>query len=90
LVSIAVSDPFFTLNGKSLIGLSKEEVLAFFTEKGIEISNEEDLSDDENPDLELLESEDLGFMIWFADGEAIEIQILPDVEEDGETIKWPA
>jgi hypothetical protein len=89
LVSIAVSDPFFTLHGKSLIGLNKEDVLAFFEEKGIEISNEEDLSDEENPDLELLESEELGFMIWFAEGEAIEMQILPDVEEDGETIKWP-
>jgi hypothetical protein len=29
-------------------------------------------------------------MIWFENDEAIEIQILPDVEEDGETLIWPA
>jgi hypothetical protein len=28
-------------------------------------------------------------MVWFADDEVIEIQILPDVEEDGETLIWP-
>ncbi|MBK9735470.1 MAG: hypothetical protein IPO92_11040 [Saprospiraceae bacterium] len=89
LVSIAISDPFFTLNGHSVIGMERDEVMSLFDKMGIEISNEEDLSDDENPDLELVESEELGLMVWFSDGEAIEMQILPDVEEDGETIKWP-
>jgi hypothetical protein len=89
LVSIAVSDPYFTFHGKSLVGMGKKELLALLDKLGIEISNEEDLSDEENPDLELIESEDAGFMIWFADHEVIEIQILPDVEEDGETLKWP-
>ncbi len=90
LVSIAVSDPFFTLNGNSVIGMEKDEVMTLFDKMGIEISNEEDLSDEENPDLQLVESEELGLMVWFSDGEAIEMQILPDVEEDGETIVWPS
>ncbi|MFZ1750241.1 MAG: hypothetical protein WAU01_08625 [Saprospiraceae bacterium] len=89
LVSIAVSDPYFTFHGKNIVGMDKQETLDLLTNLGIEISNEEDLSDDENPNLELIESEDAGLMIWFADEEVIEIQILPDVEEDGETLIWP-
>ena len=89
LVSIAVSDPYFTFHGKNIIGMDKQETLDLLSNLGIEISNEEDLSDDENPNLELIESEDAGLMVWFADDEVIEIQILPDVEEDGETLIWP-
>ncbi|MBP6234993.1 MAG: hypothetical protein KA270_00080 [Saprospiraceae bacterium] len=89
LVSIAVSDPYFTFHGKNIIGMDKQETLDLLSDLGIEISNEEDLSDDENPNLELIESEDAGLMVWFADDEVIEIQILPDVEEDGETLIWP-
>jgi len=89
LVSIAVSDPYFTFHGKNIIGMEKQETLDLLDTLGIEISNEEDLSDAENPNLELIEAEDAGLMIWFADEEVIEIQILPDVEEDGETLIWP-
>lgn len=89
LVSIAVSDPYFIFHGKNIIGMDKQETLDLLSNLGIEISNEEDLSDDENPNLELIESEDAGLMVWFADDEVIEIQILPDVEEDGETLIWP-
>lgn len=55
----------------------------------IEISNVEDLSDEETPDLELVESDEAGLMVWFENEEAIEMQILPDVEDDGETLIWP-
>ena len=51
LVSIAISDPFFTLHGKSVIGMEKQELLDYFEELEIEISNVEDLSDEENPSL---------------------------------------
>lgn len=90
LVSIAVSDPFFTFHGKSIVGMEKQEVLDLFAEHTIEISNVEDVSDEENPDLELIESDDEGMMVWFENDEVIEVQILPDVEEDGETLVWPA
>jgi len=90
LVSIAVSDPFFTFHGKSIVGMEKQEVLDLFAEHTIEISNVEDVSDEENPDLELIESDDEGIMVWFENDEVIEVQILPDVEEDGETLIWPA
>jgi hypothetical protein len=90
LVSIAVSDPFFTLWDKSIVGADKLDVLAMIESKGYSVTHEEDLSDEETLDLKLFEYEDLGMMIWFAGDETIEIQILPDVEDDGESIKWPA
>lgn len=89
LVSIAISDPYFTFHGESLIGMSREKVMDFVKKHDIEISGVEDLSDDENPELELVESEEMGLMFWFDGDIAIEMQILPDVEDDGETIKWP-
>ncbi len=90
LVSIAVSDPYFTYNGVSIVGMDKQDVMDMLEKNNIEISGMEDVSDEENPNLELVESDEEGLMIWFENDEAIEIQILPDVEEDGETLIWPA
>lgn len=90
MVSVAVSDPFFTFHGKSIVGMDKQDVMDLLEQNNIEISSIEDVSDEENPDLELIESENDGLMIWLEDGEVIEMQILPDVEEDGETVIWPA
>ncbi len=89
LVSIAVSDSFFTLYDTPLVGMQKPDLLEFMEKHSIEITGLEDVSDDENPDLELIECDDEGFMIWLEDDEVIEIQILPDVEDDGETLRWP-
>jgi hypothetical protein len=89
LVSISASDPYYTLHGKPVVGMPLEEFEEFFENLGIEISNSEDLSDEENPDFYMLESEDVGLLVWFDEGHAVEFQILPDVAEDGETIIWP-
>jgi len=89
LVSISGSDEHFTLHGKSIIGLDQDEFEKMLEDLGIEVTNVEDLSDDDNPNFLLLESEDLGLLVWFEEGEAIEFQILPDVHEDEETIIWP-
>lgn len=89
LVSIAVSDPYFTFHGASIVGMEKQAVMDLLESHKIEISNVEDVSDEENPSLELIESDDAGIMIWFENDEVIEVQILPDVEEDGETLVWP-
>ena len=89
LVSIAVSDPYFTLFGEHIIDMSKQEALDILEKNNIVITHVEDVSDDENPDIILMEAEDSGFMIWFQNDTAIEIQFLPDVEDDGETLIWP-
>ena len=85
-----MSDPYFTYNGVSIVGMDKQDVMDMLEKNNIEISGMEDVSDEENPNLELVESDEEGLMIWFENDEAIEIQILPDVEEDGETLIWPA
>jgi hypothetical protein len=90
LVSISASDPAYILHGRPVVGMQLEEFEEFFENLGIEISNSEDLSDEDNPDFYLLESEDVGLLVWFDEGAAVEFQILPDVAEDGETIIWPA
>ncbi|MFN8337660.1 MAG: hypothetical protein U0T36_01455 [Saprospiraceae bacterium] len=90
MVSIAVSDPFFTFHGKSIVGMDKQDVMDLLEKHNIEISSIEDVSDEENPGLELIESENDGLMIWLEDDTVIEMQILPDVEDDGETLIWPA
>lgn len=89
LVSIAVSDPYFTLFGEHIIDMEKEDALKVLEKNNIVITHIEDVSDDENPDLILMESEESGMMIWFQDDMAIEIQFLPGVEDDGETLIWP-
>jgi hypothetical protein len=89
-VSIAVSDPFFTLFGEQIIGSPKDKVIALLSSKGYEVTATEDLPDEEIVDLKLYEFEELGMMLWSTGEEVIELQILPDVEEDGETIKWPS
>ncbi|MFZ1704091.1 MAG: hypothetical protein WAT79_07070 [Saprospiraceae bacterium] len=89
LVSISASDAHYTLHGRSIVGCPLEEFEEFFENLGIEISHSEDLSDEETPNFILLESEDVGLLVWFDEGEAVEFQILPDVDEDGETIIWP-
>jgi hypothetical protein len=90
VVSIAVSDPFFTLFGEQIIGNDKSKVLALLSAKGYEVTATEDLPDEEIADLKLYEFEDLGMMLWATGDEVIELQILPDVEEDGESIIWPS
>ena len=70
VVSIAVSDPYFTLNGQSVIGMKKDKVKQLLKDANIEISNEEDISDEDNPDMQLIESEDAGLIVWFDEGEA--------------------
>ncbi|MBK6362340.1 MAG: hypothetical protein IPL63_08125 [Saprospiraceae bacterium] len=89
LVSISGSDAFYTLHGRSVVGIPLDEFEDFFENLGIEITNSEDLSDEDNPNFYLIESEDIGLLVWFDEGEAVEFQILPDVAEDGETIMWP-
>jgi hypothetical protein len=89
LVSLSCSDPHYTLHGRSIVGIDQDEFEDFLENLGIEISNVEDISDEDDTDFVLLESEETGLLVWFENGESVEFQILPDVEEDGETIIWP-
>jgi hypothetical protein len=89
LVSVAISDGHYTLFGDSVVGKDVGEVLDILNKHKVEITDRVDVSDDETEDMEIIESENEGLMIWIMDGKAIEIQIVPEVEEDGSTLIWP-
>lgn len=90
LVSIAISDGYYTLFGDSVVGKDAQEVMDMLAKHKVEITDRVDVSDDDTEDMEIIESENEGLMIWLMDGKAIEIQIVPEVDEDGATLKWPA
>lgn len=90
LVSIALSDEHYTLFGDPIVGKTGDEVLDILKKHKVEITDRVDVSDEESPDMEVIESENEGMIIWVMDGEAIEIQIVPEVDEDGSTLIWPA
>jgi hypothetical protein len=89
LVSISVSDPYFHFFGQSVVGMRREDALKFLADQNIETSSFEDVSDEDSSDLQKLESDESGLIVWFEDGFVTELQIFPDVEDDGETYKWP-
>lgn len=89
LVSISVSDPFFHIFGKALVGMRREDALKFLADHNIETSSFEDVSDEDSSDLQKLESDESGLIVWFEDGTVTELQIFPDVDDDGETYIWP-
>jgi hypothetical protein len=89
LVSIAISDAHYTLFGDPIVGKPLYEVLDILKKHKVEITDRVDASDAETPDMEIIESENEGMMIWAMDGEAIEIQIVPEMDQDGSTLIWP-
>lgn len=89
LVSIALSDEHYTLFGDSIVGRPVPDVIDILKKHKVEITDRVDASDPENPDMEIIESENEGLMIWAMDGEVIEIQIVPEMDEDGSTLIWP-
>ncbi len=89
VVSISLSDPYFHLFGKSIIGMPNDQALSFLKEMDIEISDFEDMSDEDCSDLQKLESDANGLIMWIEEGRVCEIQMVPEMEDDGETYKWP-
>ncbi|MEZ4909818.1 MAG: hypothetical protein R2774_03040 [Saprospiraceae bacterium] len=88
LVSIGVSDPHYTLQGKSLIGMSMEEIENYLEKLDIQITDNDDKSSEEEPDLWLIECEESGILFWISDDEVIEVQINPFMDDD-DNVAWP-
>ena len=63
LVSLACSDPFYQYNGRSLVGMDLHEIKYFFSNLGIEISNEAEIPSEESDDLLLLEIVEFGMHV---------------------------
>jgi hypothetical protein len=74
LTSIAVSSPGYLLQGKKLIGLSKDQVIEEIKDLGLGQTVYEDCSTDEDPNLSLLSIDESGLNLWFDNGILTEIQ----------------
>lgn len=87
LTTIAVSSSDYTLNGKSVIGLSIDDALDQLNDEDLGDNELEDLSDDV-VSQKLISFIDSSLNLWFEDDELSEIQLgVLWVDED--TPKWP-
>lgn len=88
LVTIAVSSPNYEFNGKKLIGLGSDELMAELAKLSLGEFETDDWSSEEIPDHKLVSFPDAQMNFWLEDGELTEIQWGP-LFLDEETIQWP-
>jgi hypothetical protein len=86
---LATSSEDATLQGHTLIGLERNQLLETLQDMGFEDLVFEDWSDDEDPDRKLVQSDAAAMNFWLEDGVLSEIQWGPRYIDD-ETIDWPA
>jgi hypothetical protein len=89
LVTIAVSSPDYTLNGKKVIGLNRLELIQVLNKMGITELLQEDWSSVDNPDHHLVMAEEDWVNFWLDDGVLTEIQWSPHFNDE-EEVEWPA
>jgi len=77
LSSMAVSSDAYVLDGKSLIGSGKADVVQFFIEKGWDNIEEDEEIKKENPENCLLHVDQASISLWFENDELTEMQIGP-------------
>lgn len=88
LVTIAVSDESYLLEGVSLIGKDVEFVEEQVKNMNLGKSFHEEVSEGEEGGISVLGFEDSSMNLWFEDGVLTEIQFWP-LFKDEDTIVWP-
>lgn len=88
LVTIAVSDESYLLEGVSLIGKDVEFVEEQVKNMNLGKSFHEEMSEGEEGGISVLGFEDSSMNLWFEDGVLTEIQFWP-LFKDEDTIVWP-
>jgi len=88
LVTIAVSDESYLLEGVSLIGKDIEFVEEQVKSMNLGESFHEEMSEEEDGGISVLAFEDSSMNLWFEDGVLTEIQFWP-LFKDEDTIVWP-
>ena len=88
LVTIAVSDESYLLEGVSLIGKDVEFVEEQVKSMNLGESFHEEISEVEEGGISVLGFEDSSMNLWFEDGILTEIQFWP-LFKDEDTIVWP-
>lgn len=77
LSDIEVDSDDFVLENSIRVGSTKEEVIAYLNKKGHTDPFVEDLSTEEEPNMELIAVDELGINFWFEEGEISSIQVGP-------------
>ena len=88
LVTIAVSDESYLLEGVSLIGKDVEFVEEQVKGMNLGESFHEEISEGEDGGISVIGFEDSSMNLWFEDGILTEIQFWP-LFKDEDTIAWP-
>ncbi|HRO42834.1 MAG TPA: hypothetical protein PL009_08370 [Flavipsychrobacter sp.] len=83
LSSMAVSSDDYTLDGVPLIGKNKEEIIEFFTQKGLTEMEEDEEVRADNPENCLLHIDKASISLWFESNHLTEMQIGPYFNTDG-------
>lgn len=78
LDTISVTDEFYQIRGKSLMGKSLQEVKSILEDMDITDLETENHSDDDLPDHKLLTSDSYLINFWFDKDKLVEIQWGPD------------
>ena len=87
LSSIAVSNEEYTLEGISLIGRKKPDVLAEFEKRQWGAPEEDEEIREDDPNNCLMHIDKSSMSLWFENDELTELQIGPFYKNDG--ILWP-
>ena len=88
LVTIEINSTAHTLNGHSIIGLSKMQLKHKLNDLNIQDWEHEKLPMEDAPTHELLNTDQLGINFWFDEDALTEVQWGP-LFSDEETIIWP-
>lgn len=88
LVTLAVTSDFYEFEGKTLIGLSRADLVSTLAKLEVEDLDLEDSDGEEASTHELYTSDDLGLNFWVEDDKVTEVQ-LSLLFIDEETIDWP-
>lgn len=77
LSDIEVDSDDFVLENNIRVGSTKDELLVYLKRKGYTTVNVEDVSTEEEPDMELVAVDEAGVNFWLEEGEIRSIQVGP-------------
>jgi hypothetical protein len=77
LSDIEVDSDDFVLEDNIRVGSTKDELLVYLKRKGYTTVNVEDVSTEEEPDMELVAVDEAGVNFWLEEGEIRSIQVGP-------------
>ena len=80
-----VSKPWYVLRGKHLIGLEREVFLKKVA--ALDLGSIE--KDEAYGDIEWIDCDTSSLTFQFEDGVLRAINVYPEYEEDGKTVRWP-